>query len=153
MDDILVGIDGSESAKQALRWALEEARCHGATLTVTTVAPDTRRSGMPYATRRGDVVLEAESLLNDTVQEVVGERTDADVETRIETGDPREVLRELSRGTDLLVVGSRGHGEIAGLLLGSVGQYLVTHAHCPVTVVRPLQEDPDDLHGSSDPGR
>lgn len=61
-----------------------------------------------------------------------------DVERRVEvSGDPRENLRELSSDVDLLVVGSRGHGGIQGLVLGSVGQYLVTHAHCPVTIVRP----------------
>ena len=51
-------------------------------------------------------------------------------------GHPAPVLVEASRGADLLVVGSRGHGEFAGMLLGSVSQYCVTQAHCPVLVFR-----------------
>lgn len=136
MDRVLVGIDGSEPAEDALRWALEEARCRDATLTVALVAEHPRLSGMPYPTERGNVREEAEAELAAILDEVVGTDTDVRVETRVATGDPRQVLRELSEGADLLVVGSRGHGGLTGLLLGSVGQYLVTHSACPVTVVR-----------------
>ena len=59
-----------------------------------------------------------------------------DVRTSIEEGSPAKVLIERSAESDLLVVGHRGHGGFAGMLLGSVSQHLVAHAHCPVVVVR-----------------
>jgi nucleotide-binding universal stress UspA family protein len=58
------------------------------------------------------------------------------METSIEEGNPAKVLIERSKGADLMVVGSRGRDGFAGMLLGSVSQHLVAHAHCPVTIVR-----------------
>lgn len=138
MQRVLVGVDGSEAAKGALRWGLEEARCHGAAITVALVVAPAYLYGTeaPYWVERGDLVEEAKSQLDAIVDEVVAGAADVTVDRRVESGDPRRVLRELSGEADLLVIGSRGHGEIAGLLLGSVGQYLVTHARCPVTVFR-----------------
>ena len=59
-----------------------------------------------------------------------------EVRNSTQQGNPAKVLIELSGGADLLVVGSRGHGGFAGMLLGSVSQHLVAHAACPVVVVR-----------------
>ena len=59
-----------------------------------------------------------------------------DVRTLVEEGNPAKVLIERSKEADLVVVGSRGHGGFAGMLLGSVSQHLVAHAECPVVVVR-----------------
>ena len=58
------------------------------------------------------------------------------VTTRVVQGDPYVVLREAAADADLLVLGSRGHGGFADALLGSVGQYCVHHAHCPVLIMR-----------------
>jgi nucleotide-binding universal stress UspA family protein len=58
------------------------------------------------------------------------------MQTSIEEGNPAKVLIERSKGADLMVVGSRGRDGFAGMLLGSVSQHLVAHAHCPVTIVR-----------------
>jgi nucleotide-binding universal stress UspA family protein len=88
------------------------------------------------ATVRNEVLQQAQTQLGDTLEAVVGDRTGGCLDWRVETGDPRQVLVDLSDDVDLVVVGSRGHGQVAGLLLGSVGQHVVTHAHCPVTVVR-----------------
>ena len=58
------------------------------------------------------------------------------MEARLINGHPAPVLVEASKGADLLVVGSRGHGEFVGMLIGSVSEYCVTNAHCPVLVHR-----------------
>ncbi len=148
MDGILVGVDGSEAAGQALRWAVEEARCHDAGLTVVLVAEPAYLYGseLPYGMQGTDLHDAAAKELEAIVSGVAA--GDVAMARRVEIGDPRRVLRELSADADLLVVGSRGHGELAGLVLGSVGQYLVTHARCPVTVVRPRGNATDGGPGS-----
>jgi nucleotide-binding universal stress UspA family protein len=77
----------------------------------------------------------AQQLLDDAVERGL---TGQDVElTRTVTmGHPAKVLLDAAEGADLLVVGSRGHGGFAGMLLGSVSQHVVAHAPCPVVVVR-----------------
>jgi nucleotide-binding universal stress UspA family protein len=69
------------------------------------------------------------------------------IESKVFEGPPAEVLINAARSAQILVVGSRGHGGFVGLLLGSVSQQGVTHAHCPVVVVRALQE-PDTVPGA-----
>jgi nucleotide-binding universal stress UspA family protein len=80
----------------------------------------------------GEHRLEAESQLRDVVAELEG---DVPVEAEALVGDPAEVLRDFSKGLDLLVVGSRGYGPLRAVLLGSVSRRLMTEAHCPVIVV------------------
>lgn len=152
MDDILVGVDGSEAAAQALRWAVAEARCHHAGLTVVLVAEPAYLYGgeLPYGTTGADLQEEAatelEAIVDGVMADLAGDQPpdgEAPLQRRVETGDPRRVLRDLSAEVDLLVVGARGHSEVAGLLLGSVGQYLATHADCPVTIVRRRHKDTD----------
>jgi nucleotide-binding universal stress UspA family protein len=58
------------------------------------------------------------------------------IQTSVEQGNAAKVLIERSKGADLIVVGSRGRDGFAGMLLGSVSQHVVAHAHCPVAVVR-----------------
>jgi nucleotide-binding universal stress UspA family protein len=62
------------------------------------------------------------------------------VRTEVVEGHPALVLVEVSNGADLLVVGNRGHGGFAGMLLGSVSEHCVTHAHCPVLVMRDTRD-------------
>lgn len=134
---ILVAIDGSDASTGVLRWAVEEARCHDAALTAMLVFTLASLSGRETSeSKRSDLQAESMDRLDAIVDDVVGDDPSVDIRRTVKDGDPRQVLREHSADADLLVVGSRGHGEVAGLLLGSVGQYLVTHASCPVTVVR-----------------
>ena len=139
---IVVGVDGSDSSRAALRWAYDEAAHHGASLNAVTVwhGPPLPMSP-PYgrcppramkASRRGTprTCSSGSSLTLRTGSQPV------DVRTSIDQGNPAKVLIELSGGADLMVVGSRGHGGFAGMLLGSVSQHLVAHAACPVVVVR-----------------
>jgi nucleotide-binding universal stress UspA family protein len=139
---IIVGVDGSDSSRAALQWAYDEAAHHGANLNVVAVwAPPTMPMSPPYG------ALPAEGYADQPRKEALAllERFTADLEKRdpavgisssIEEGTPAKVLIERSKEADLLVVGSRGHGGFAGMLLGSVSQHLVAHANCPVVVVR-----------------
>ena len=78
----------------------------------------------------------AERTLREAVERVRSAHPSAEVETTVVEGPPARVLVDMSADADLLVVGSRGLGGFSGLLLGSVSQQCVHHAHCPVTVVR-----------------
>ena len=134
---IVAGVDGSEQSRVALAWAYDEATHHGAALTVlTTWSPPS----MPMSPPEKDYEMQPRTTALGLLDELVAgleERSPAvDVHTAIEEGHAAEVLIERSREADLLVVGSRGHGGFAGMLLGSVSQHLVAHAHCPVVVVR-----------------
>ena len=141
IDHIVVGVDGSDTSRSALEWAYDEAAHHGATLTVLTAwhAPTLPISPPAAALEEGYETLPRRSALT-TLDELVAELDDrdpaVDVRTSIEEGSAAEVLIERSKGCDLLVVGSHGHGGCAGMLLGSVTNRLVAHAHCPVVAVR-----------------
>jgi nucleotide-binding universal stress UspA family protein len=140
MGGIVVGVDRSTHAVDALRFALEEARIRGAELTVVEVwqqpylsedvGPDTASALDEPARRR------AEQLLQDQVGKALdGERAPEGMHFLVLAGNPSEELIRLSRSADLLVVGARGHGGFRHLLTGSVATQLVGHAPCPVVVV------------------
>ena len=139
---IIVGVDGSDSSRAALRWAYDEAVHHGASITVvTTWVPPTMPMTPPYGSLPTEGYAEQPRVdaleLLERFTADFEERTPAvDLRTSVEEGNPAKVLIERSREADLLVVGSRGHGGFAGMLLGSVSQHLVAHAECPVVVVR-----------------
>lgn len=143
MEHIVVGVDGSDSSRNALNWAYEEAAQHGASLTVvTTWHPPAMPMTPPYGSLPpegyGDQPRrEALDLLERFTSELVPKDPVVDVRTSVEEGrNPAEALIERSKEADLLVVGSRGHGGFVGMLLGSISQHLVAHAECPVVVVR-----------------
>jgi nucleotide-binding universal stress UspA family protein len=76
------------------------------------------------------------SMVERIVEELAGEFPAVTIDTKAVTGPPAEVLIEASRHADLLVVGSRGHNQVSGLLLGSVSQHCATRALCSVVIVR-----------------
>jgi len=134
---IVVGVDGSEPSKAALRWAIEEARLRGAPVLAVHAWLMQFGAGPGFvvpAVEPNDVQREAESMLDAAIAEVGTEGLDVD-RVAVE-GVAARVLIEAAEGADLLVVGSRGHGGFAGLLLGSVSQQCAHHAPCPVVVVR-----------------
>jgi nucleotide-binding universal stress UspA family protein len=143
MSTIVIGIDNSEGAKAALRFALEEARLRQATLRAVHAwqfaylgAPGIEGS-LPHVGNEFEALQSAaEAALDATLQEVATDAKDVEVERRVVQGRPAAVLVEESRGADLLVVGSRGLGGFAQLLLGSVSQQCAHHAECPVVIVR-----------------
>lgn len=144
---IVVGVDGSEAALRALRWAAREAARCGTTLEIVTSWEDPYR----YWGERPplDLVEQEERSVRHRAQEIADEaaavaRTLADglpVTTRVAEEDAASSLIEASSGAELLVVGTRGRGGFRGLLVGSVSQKCIGHAHCPVVVVRGVTPD------------
>jgi nucleotide-binding universal stress UspA family protein len=136
---IVVGIDGSESSREALGWALEEARLRGSTLKAVYAWLPPQIGGRGYVPPE---LLEPE-VLRQVAQErldgfvaEVGQSSDVEIESVTVEGAAAKVLVGAAEKAELLVVGSRGHGGFAGLLLGSVSQQCAQHALCPVVVVR-----------------
>ena len=142
---IVVGIDGTEHAAAALRWAAEEAALRSATLVavhawsfvpVTTPAD----SGLvPMAWTDSMEVLDAsraaaERTAADQVREVLGEGND--VVLQVVEGGPADVLVAAAADADLLVVGNQGRGNLASALLGSTSAEVADAAPCPVVIVR-----------------
>jgi nucleotide-binding universal stress UspA family protein len=135
---IVVGIDGSEYSKDALRWAARQAELTGATLDAIAASQWPVFYGWTSADlAEPDFARFAEQALTDTVDDVFGPDRPAWLATRVIEGHAGPVLVEASAGADLLVVGNRGYGGFYGMLLGSVSTHCVHHAHCPVTVIRP----------------
>lgn len=142
MATIVVGVDGSDSAQEALRFAVQEARLRGAGVRAVmgVYLITTAYGGMsgwgPGGTGLDPTELEenARAALDRAV-DALGEQGDVEVERVVDFGQPAQVLVDEARGADLLVVGSRGHGGFAGLLLGSVSHQCSMHASCPVVIV------------------
>lgn len=135
--DIVVGVDGSPSAKAALRWGLAQARRTGGRLrAVMAWEIPVYASWMPMVPFE-DLGVAAGKVLSASVSEALDvEEPDVEVLETVLPGHPAQVLVDESAHAALLVVGSRGHGAFAGTLLGSVSQHCAQHAHCPVVVVR-----------------
>jgi nucleotide-binding universal stress UspA family protein len=139
---IVVGVDGSDSSRAALAWAYDEATHHSASITViSTWHPPSMPMTPPYGSIPPEGYVsqpkrEALDLLEKLIADLEERNPPVDVRTVIEEGNPAHVLIERSKDADLMVVGSRGHGGFAGMLLGSVSQHLVAHSDCPVVVVR-----------------
>ncbi len=137
---VVVGVDGSDTATRALRWAAEEARVRGALLEVVHAWHRPYLGGYPHVGSAFDpAVLEeaARSILEAGVGAAEGASPGQPVEGVLAYGDPSSEIVERSQGAELVVVGSRGQGGFAGLLLGSVSDHVSRHAPCPVVVVRP----------------
>jgi nucleotide-binding universal stress UspA family protein len=133
---IVVGVDGSDEANTALEWALDEGLLRGAEVEVIHafhLFPDL--SELAALTEQPDMVAQADELLRKTVEPALATRPGVKVTTEAVQGPPAGTLLDAASGADLLVVGSRGRGGFAGLLLGSVSQQCVHHAPCPVVVV------------------
>lgn len=135
MGRIVVGIDGSEESIAALKEAESIARATGSWLDVVSCWYVPTSLAVPYALGTVEFEEGARALLQDAVTNTFGKPLPSNVSTSLVSGQPRQKLIELSDGADMLVVGRRGRGGFAGLMLGSVSQACVAHAHCPVLVV------------------
>jgi nucleotide-binding universal stress UspA family protein len=138
---IVVGIDGSEGSARALEWAAAEARLRGAPLMLVHawLPPASLYGGMGWTGSSGEVVGDfrdlAEKELDDVCRKHVAALDGLEVERSLVEDVPAFALLQAAIGADLLVVGTRGHGGFAGLLLGSVSQQCAHHAPCPVVIV------------------
>ncbi len=138
---IVVGVDGSEGSKAALKWAMTQARLNGAPVEAITTWQSPVLAGYTYGW--SPAPFDGESfaavmgkLLDDTIAEVSAEmKPSRAVVARVAEGNAAQVLLDAARDAQMLVVGSRGHGTFAGIMLGSISQHCVQHAPCPVVVV------------------
>lgn len=134
---IVVAYDGSACASSALRWAADEASATASPVEVVTVWDWPRSYGWVVPVPSDfDPAADAAKLAAAAQESVRSAHPDVESSVTVAQGAAPVVLVDASRRARLLVVGSRGHGELAGMLIGSVSQYCVTHAHCPVVVVR-----------------
>ena len=133
---IVVGVDGSPSSAQALRWAITHARATGGEVhAVTAWLPPSVYAWGPGLPDDVDWSESCSTALEHTIKSTL-DGADADrVQRHVVRGHPAQALLDQAAGADLLVVGCRGHGGFTGLLLGSVSQHVVAHAPCPVLVV------------------
>jgi nucleotide-binding universal stress UspA family protein len=134
--DIVVGVDGSEPARSALRWAASYARLTGARVHAVTAWEYPPMYPWGPTVPHDDFAATAGKALTESVQDVLGSDADVAIEETVMPGHPAQVLIDASEHAALLVVGSRGHGGFSGALVGSVSQYCVQHSRCPVVVVR-----------------
>ena len=141
MPGIIVGIDGSDHSRRALKWAIREAAVRHAPLTVLTVqatligywGSPVLYPGDEDLAEQGRKVAQEET---DSVLEKIGpESRPSSVTVRAVTGLPAEALLEAAADADLLVVGSRGAGGFKRLLMGSVSTQVAQHAPCPVVMI------------------
>ena len=140
---IVVGIDGSVSSEEALRWAIGQARLTGQpveALTSWRIPVDYGMGGAGVITAY-DWEGVATKTLSETVAHVLGSADGAEVTQRAVMGHPAQVLLDAAEDAALLVVGSRGRGGFTGMLLGSVSQHVVARAACPVVVVRAAESE------------
>ncbi len=144
MAKIVVGVDGSEVGQRALEWAADEAKLRGAEV----VAVHAYRSEWIYypeyvAVRTivtpTDLAAEAEALLATTIENLGDKKEGVTITPEaVNDSNPAHALLERAADADMIVVGTRGLGGFAGLLLGSVSQKVAHHSRVPVVIIPPL---------------
>lgn len=138
MEKIVVGVDASPGARRALEWAVSEAHLRGAKVVALHAwqlpyVVSTPLGVVSVPVEGADATAEAE--LDAAIDEVEAAHLNTPIERVVVVGSPAGALIEAAQDAALLVVGSRGHGGFAGLLLGSVSHQLAHHAPCPVVIV------------------
>lgn len=141
---IVVGVDGSEHSDRAVDWAARQAELEGRTLVVVhsceriplrdTAWLDVQ--GIEHSELVRALKRAGESVLADAQERARNVSPDVDVRTELVEADPREALVDASESAHLVVLGSRGHGPLRSMVLGSVSASVARHAHCPVVVCR-----------------
>jgi nucleotide-binding universal stress UspA family protein len=143
---VVVGHDGSGCAQEALQWAADLAeRARWPLLVVRAwriaTAPQPASWSPGYVPPITDYEQAVQADLEADVAAVLGPGRKCEITCHVVHAPPVKALIGAARGADLVVVGARGRGGFAGLLLGSVSDQVVHHAPCPVTVVRSDRKD------------
>lgn len=137
---IVVGVDGSPSSRLAAQWAAQEAKARDlpVLLAAAYIVPQfLYAEGMvPSRAMFEELEGQAQGFIDDAAAAIREVTTEVELMQQLHEGSPISMLLELSKEADMVVIGSRGLGGIAGALLGSVSASLVGHAHCPVVVLR-----------------
>lgn len=138
---IVVGVDGSDHAERALAWAVEEAKLRQARIRLVTAwhVPVSAYGAPGFLPTVTPSLEESTRSVAEEVAAAAEERVRSagvEAETSVCHGQAADTLLEEAAAADLLVVGSRGHGGFAGLLLGSVSAQCAHHAPCPLVIVR-----------------
>lgn len=145
-DTIVVGIDDSNGARAALAWAARQAARTESRLRVVHAYELNLAWIDAYNVNLSLWEKNAQEKADETLAHIVSDVLDASqldaVELRAIEGSPADVLHDAARDAAMLVVGSRGRGGFAGLLLGSVSQRLAQRAPCPVVIVPPTNSPP-----------
>jgi nucleotide-binding universal stress UspA family protein len=132
---IVVGIDGSESAQAALRWAVRQAKLTGGRVEAIIAWHYPAADGVEPTGSYEDFEADARQVLAEALRAVTGPEPDVPVLSLVTEGYPGDVLLRAAKGAELLVLGRRGRGRLASALLGSVSLHCVRHAHGPVLVL------------------
>lgn len=141
METIVVGVDGSAGARAALEFAAREAALRKARLRIVCaweISAAVYAGGFAPALDQATVDgfrADAEAVVQEAVAAAKELQPGIECEGKVVQGQAAEALLEEAPDADLIVVGNRGHGGFASLLLGSVSHQVVQHAPCPVTVV------------------
>jgi nucleotide-binding universal stress UspA family protein len=138
---IVVGVDGSTDSRQALRAAAAIAELTGASIDVVAVWDIAFTFGYAESYRARTPVSDTEAMVETVLTEVFGQARPERLRTRVRFGSPVKAILDEAADADLIVVGNRGHGAVAGLLLGSVSTRCAAAARCPVLIVPGRRED------------
>ncbi|MEU2424255.1 universal stress protein [Streptomyces sp. NPDC007851] len=134
---VVVGVDGSQSSYEALRWAVRYAGLVGGTVEAVAVWELPGLYGWSGPAVDMDVdEEETRQKMSQELADVLGAEAAGSVRSHVVHGNAADVLLRAAEGAEALVVGSRGRGGFARALLGSVSQHVSQHASCPVVIVR-----------------
>ncbi len=133
---IVVGVDGFSSSRAALRWAIHQAKLTGAVVEAVTAWHVPAGAGLAPDADLPDYQDDARLVLTEAITEMCMVDPEVEVRPRVVQGRAGPVLVDAAEGAELLVVGSRGHDGPAEAMLGSVGQFCVHNAPCPVVIMR-----------------
>ncbi|MCJ0903317.1 universal stress protein [Rhodococcus sp. ARC_M6] len=143
---VVVGFDGSAQSRDAVWWGARDAALRGAPLLlVTTIFTPTTYGvpiGMPatYFDEQEGAAKKRLTEASELAKSAIGKR-ELEIDVELAEDPPISVLRQISKTARTVVVGTRGHGEYTGGLVGSVSSSLAVHALCPVIVVRGISDD------------